>query len=151
MSASIHLAKVDDAAAILPMVEAFHSEMQLETSPEQREAGLLPILEGSPHGCVYLIGPRNAPIGYIVVCFGWSLEFGGLDGFIDEFFIRRGVRGRGMGTEVLGALLPKLEEAGLKALHLEANRGDQRLHRLYSRAGFALRENYALMSRLARA
>lgn len=150
MSAAIHLAGPKDARALLPMVAAYHEEGGIATSPEHREAALAPLLDGSPLGCVYLIGPRSAPIGYIVVSFGWSLEFGGMDGFIDEFYVRRGVRGRGVGSEVLGALVPQLEANGLRALHLEAAAEKPRLRQLYKRAGFRLREDFHLMTRVAR-
>lgn len=149
MSAALHLAGPDDAAALLTMVAAFHAETGLDSTPEHRETAILPLLEGSPLGCAYLIGPRRAPIGYIVISFGWSLELGGMDGFIDEFFVRPGVRGRGVGGEVLTGLLPQLESAGLRALHLEAASDQPELHRLYKRAGFKMRDGYHLMTRTA--
>lgn len=150
MSASIHLAGPDDARVILPMLAACHDEAGFETDAEHRAAALAPLLEGSPLGCVYLVGPRNAPIGYIAFSFGWSLEFGGMDGFVDEFYIRRGVRGRGVGAEVLATLVPQLEGAGLKALHIEAPDEHPRLQRLYARAGFTACEGSHLMTRVAR-
>ncbi|MEM6825762.1 MAG: GNAT family N-acetyltransferase [Pseudomonadota bacterium] len=150
MSAALHLARPDDAAQLLPMIEAFHDEAEVNTTAEHRSAALNPLLEGTPLGCAYLIGPRNAPIGYIVVSFGWSIEFGGLVGVIDEFFIRKGVRGRGVGSEVLTVLLPKLEAAGVAALHLQVEGRNSRLQRLYARAGFNLREGFGRMSRVAR-
>ncbi len=149
MSAALHLAGPDDAPVLLTMVAAFHEETGLTSTAEHREKAIGPLLEGSPLGCAYLIGPRRAPIGYIVISFGWSLELGGMDGFIDEFFVRPGVRGRGVGSEVLSGLLPQLESAGLKALHLEAASDQPALQRLYKRAGFRLRDGYHLMTRTA--
>ena len=151
MSAALHLASAEDMGVLMPMVAAFHDEEGTPSDADHREAGLKPLLDGSPFGCVYLIGPRKAPIGYIAVTFGWSIEFGGTDGFIDEFYVRPGVRGRGVGGEVLGSLLPKLEEAGVRAMHLEAGSDRPRLKKLYGRAGFRLREGYHLMTRVARA
>jgi ribosomal protein S18 acetylase RimI-like enzyme len=147
MSAALHLAATGDLAALLPMVEAFQAEMEIDRSADHREAAITPLLEGSPHGAVYIIGPRRAPIGYIVVSFGWSLELGGMDGFIDEFFIRKGVRGRGVGGEVLSSLLPTLEKAGIKAMHLEVRADDLRVQGIYKRHRFALRDGYHLMTR----
>ena len=116
-------------------------------APDARAAGLQPLLDGIPHGAAYLIGPARAPIGYVVVTFGWSIEFGGMDGFIDELYIRPGVRGRGIATEVLLALPRALGDAGVKALHLEVDAGNDVAQRLYGRAGFRLREGYHLMTR----
>lgn len=150
MSAALHLAAAEDIDRLLPLVAAFHALEGIGSDEEARRAALTPLLEGSPLGCVYLIGPRAAPLGYIAISFGWSIEFGGMDGFIDEFYIRDAVRGRGVGSEVLNALLPKLDQAGVKALHLEAAKDRPRLARLYARAGFQTREPYTLMTRRAR-
>ena len=97
-------------------------------------------------GAVWLIGLRRAPVGYIALSFGWSIEFGGMDGIIDEFFIRENVRGRGMGTEVLMALMPQLAQAGLKALHLEADPANEPALRLYQRRGFKVRDGYHFLT-----
>lgn len=128
------------------MVAAFHAELGLDTNEDTRHAGLIPLLEGSPHGVAYLIGPQRAPIGYVVISFGWSVEFGGMDGFLDEIFIRPGVRGRGIGSEVLSSLPKALGAAGLKALHLEVQATDNRTRRFYERLRFQLRDGYALMT-----
>ena len=71
MSAALHLARPEHLEKLLTMVEAFHAEEGLETSPELQRAGIEPLLEGIPYGAVYIIGPTRAPIGYIVVTFGW--------------------------------------------------------------------------------
>lgn len=146
MSAALHLAGPDDLQKLLPMVTAYHAQEGIELSPEARETGLLPLLKGSPHGAVWLIGPRKAPVGYIAITFGWSIEMGGLDGFVDEFFIRENVRGRGMGTEVLAALVKELAGGGLMALHLEVSPGNERAQRLYRRLGFRTRDGFHLMT-----
>ena len=80
-----------------------------------------------------------APVGYIAVSFGWSIEFGGMDGMIDEFFIRDTVRGRGMGTEALTALQKSLQVAGIRALSLEAAKDQVTITNLYKRCGFEMR------------
>ena len=147
MSAALRLARPDDLDRLMGLVSAFHAETGIEQDTDQRREALLPLLEGIPHGCVYLIGPGRAPLGYIVLTFGWSVEFGGMDGFIDEIYIRPAVRKRGIATEVLQDLPKALAEAGLTALHLEVDREDVATQRLYLRSGFKPRDRYTLMSR----
>ena len=149
MSQLLHLAKPADLEKLLPMVAALHTLLELPTDDAHREAALKPLLDGSPHGAIWMIGPTMAPVGYIAVSFGWSIEFGGMDGFIDEFYIRDSVRGRGMGTEVLAALIPELAAAGMKAIHLEVNKENFAASKLYERMGFRLRDKYNLMSWVA--
>ena len=148
MSAALHLAKPEHLEKLLELAGRFADEMKLPSDETTRRAGLAPLLDGSPHGAAYLIGPPRAPVGYVVVSFGWSVEFGGLDGFLDELFIRPTVRGRGIASEVLQALPRALAGAGLKALHLEVDRSDAATQRLYTRAGFNDRQKYMLMTRL---
>lgn len=147
MSTRLHLAGPEDLDRLVPLTRAFATEMGIDTDEDARREGLMPLLEGSPHGAVYLIGPQRAPVGYVILSFGWSLEFGGMDGFVDELYIRPAVRGRGMASDVLYSLPKALKEAGLKALHLEVRRGDAGAQDLYRKAHFAAREEFFLMSR----
>ncbi len=146
MSAALHLANIDDLPRLQSLVARLHSHEGIVQSDEDREAALRPLLEGSPHGATYLIGPRQGPVGYIIVSFGYSVEMGGIDGFVDEFYIRESVRGRGMGSEVLRMLMPALSDYGVKALHLEVDRDNDKAKRLYGRLGFESREKYQLMT-----
>ncbi|MEB8386341.1 GNAT family N-acetyltransferase [Rhodobacteraceae bacterium KMM 6894] len=144
---ALTLAKPDDLDRVLSLVSAFHAEEDIDIDDETRLAGVAPLLDGSPHGAIYIIGPLRAPIGYVCISFGWSLEFGGLDGFLDEIYIRPGVRGRGIGSEVLRALPKALGEVGMKALHLEVHRDNAKARALYRTLHFESRDQYSLMSR----
>lgn len=146
MKELLHLAGATDLDRLLPMVAAFHVEEGLNTTPEARAAAVAPLLEGSPHGAIWMVGPKMAPVGYIAISFGWSIELGGMDGFVDEFWIREKVRGRGMGGEVLRLLVANLASANLKALHLEVAVDNTDAARLYARAGFRRRDAYKLMT-----
>lgn len=148
MSAALRLARPDDLDRLMSLITAFHAEAGIAQDADQRREALLPLLEGIPHGCVYLIGPGRAPLGYIVLTFGWSVEFGGLDGFVDEIYIRPAVRGRGIATEVLLDLPKALAGAGLTALHLEVDRTNEAAQKLYLRTGFKPRDRYMLMSKV---
>lgn len=147
MTTAIHLASPDDAPKLLPMIAAFHAEMEFNSTEDARAAALSPLLEGSPLGAVWLFGPTRAPVGYIIITFSWSMELGGMDGTVDELFIRPNVRGRGIATEAISALAASLKEAGVVALSLEVDRENDTAQRLYQRAHFAPRERFMLMTR----
>lgn len=147
MSAILTLCGPDHLERLAPLVADFHAHMGITSDEATRDAALRPLLDGIPHGIAYLIGPPRAPVGYIILSFGWSVEFGGLEGTVDELYIRPAVRGRGIATEVMLALPNALAGAGLKALSLEVATADDAAKRLYGRAGFALRDGYQMMSR----
>lgn len=139
MTQILHLATAADLDRLLPMVAACHAEAGIDVTDEHRRNAVAPLLDGSPHGAVWFIGPKMSPVGYLAVSFGWSIEMGGMDGFIDEIWVREKVRGRGMGSEAIGAILKTLKEAGLVALHLEMAEGG-RSERMYRRLGFRRRD-----------
>jgi GNAT superfamily N-acetyltransferase len=134
---ALHLARGDDLERVLPLVAAFHQERALPLDEPACRAGLGPLLEGVPHGVVYLIGPARAPIGYVIISFGWSVTLGGMEGTVKEIFIRPGVRGRGIGSEILKELAKALGQAGLTALHVDLPRDDDRSLRFYTKLRFA--------------
>lgn len=144
---ALTIAKTDDLDRLMRLVSDYHGEEGIDQSEDTRRAAILPLLEGSPHGVIYLMGPSRAPIGYVVVCFGWSIEFGGMDGFVDEIYVRPAVRGRGIGTEVLHTLPKALAKAGMKAIHLEVGNENPRARKLYEKLGFKAREGYGMMTR----
>ena len=95
-----------------------------------------------------MIGPGRGPVGYIAISFGWSIGHGGMAGRLDEFYIRQGVRRRGMGSEVLAQLLPQLASAGLVVMTLELAT-DNAARRLYQRRGFTSKTGHNLLTWLA--
>lgn len=137
MSAALHLGRPEDLERLAALVAAFHEEAGIALEDAARREALVPLLEGGPHGAAYLIGPARAPIGYVLITFGWSVSAGGLEAKIDEIFVRPGVRGRGVASEVLRSLPRALKQGGVRALRLEADRDDARMQVLCTRAGLA--------------
>jgi ribosomal protein S18 acetylase RimI-like enzyme len=148
MSAALHLAKPNDLDRLCTLVAACHAEEGLTSTDEARRAGIAPLLDGIPHGAAYLIGPARAPMGYVIVSFGWSVESGGMNGVLDEIYLRPAVRGRGIATEILISLPKALAGAGLVALNLEVDHANERALRLYARAGFKARGDRIRMRKI---
>jgi ribosomal protein S18 acetylase RimI-like enzyme len=136
MSARLHLAGSGDLDRLLPLVTAQLAASGVVRSEAHNRAALLPLLDGSPHGAIWLIGPKSAPVGMIAVSFGWSIQSGGLDGTIDAFFIRESIRGRGMGTEALRSLISELSGSGLTAIHVSVGPHNAAALRIFHRLRF---------------
>ena len=68
---------------------------------------------------------------------GFSFEYGGRDGLIDELYLEPAARRRGLGRAALAALLAEADVLGLCAVHLEVERGNAGAERLYRSLGFA--------------
>ncbi|MEM9854197.1 MAG: GNAT family N-acetyltransferase [Pseudomonadota bacterium] len=144
---SLHRAGPDDHAILARLVADFHAEEQIDTDERHRQRGMRPLLEGSPHGEFFLLGPKRAPAGYALVCYGWSLEYGGLDAYLDEFYLRPGVRNRGIGSDALHAIAQYLTAKGALALALEVDFDNEAALHTYTKLGFVARGRYGLMVR----
>ena len=146
MTTAIHLASAGDADLLLALMERFHTERALPHDAAHRRRAVLPLLQGSPHGAVWLIGPRRAPLGYAILSFGWSVNLAGIEGIVQEVFVRPSVRGRGIGTEVLHSIAVNLTQSGIRALHVRLDRDDATAARFCARVGFAPRPETVVMT-----
>jgi diamine N-acetyltransferase len=105
-------------------------------------------LLGTPSaGRAFLIQDEQLTVGYLVLSFDFSLEYGGKNAWIDELFIRPDFRGKGIGSEALDFAAQTAREAGAKVLHLEVNRGNPAID-LYRRNGFKDHDRFLLSKSL---
>ena len=146
MTIELQPASAADLERILPLVRAYHEFEGIDSSTEQRESALGQLLGDARLGGIWLILESGQLAGYIALCRGFSIEFDGFDAFVDEFYLDPGYRGRGIGKAVLAAICDEARRAGIRALHLEVARDNDRARRLYAAAGFEAREKYVLMS-----
>ena len=147
MTVELTRAGPEDIDRLLPLVAAYHAFEQIGMRDTDRRRALMPLLEGIPLGEVWLIGRREAPMGYIAFGLGWSIEFKGPDAFVDEIFLTEAARGHGIGAAVLDAAVARLKAQGVVALHLEVARGNDAAQDFYARHGFDRRDRYFLMTR----
>ena len=115
------------------MIARNHAEQQLTYDDETRANSILPLLQGSPLGAAWLIGPARAPLGYVIVTFGWSLRNAGMTGWVDDIFVRSNVRRRGIATECIMALSRTLQAADVQTLSMRSD--DDAIKRLAKRVG----------------
>ncbi|MBV9250861.1 MAG: GNAT family N-acetyltransferase [Acetobacteraceae bacterium] len=103
---------------------------------EARERALRQIASGEPLARAWLVRHNAQTLGYVIITFGFSVESGGRDGFIDEFFILPAARGGGLGRGLLDFAMKRAAELGIRTLHLEVEIGNERAIRMYRAAGF---------------
>ncbi len=143
---ALRLAQPQDINDLLPLVAAYHAFEGLNTTAPARREAVARLLGDSSLGAIWCLERADGLIGYLAICYGFSIEFGGRDGFVDEFFVAPDARGRGLGGHCLETVKARAAADGIKALHLEVDRGNDPARRLYARHGFAARTGFHLMS-----
>lgn len=135
-----------DLGALLPMVRAYHAFEQIRSSEVQRADAVRTLLNDERLGGIWLLVIDQNPLGYLALTYGYSIELGGRDAFIDEFFIEEAHRGKGFGRAALRRIQEIAAAANLRVLHLEVGQHNTRAARLYRECGFQARDRFHLMS-----
>ena len=119
-----------------------HDSSPFDAGRARRTAqGLL----GEPDfGTTWLIEVEGKVAGYLVLVLGYSLEFGGRFGLLDELFVLEDYRGSGIGAEALAFASRQARERGWGALRLEVGQSNARAISVYRRAGFEMHERYLM-------
>jgi GNAT superfamily N-acetyltransferase len=143
---TFRLATEADAKLLLGMMHEYYAyDGHAYDQPRARTA-LLDFLREPSFGRAWLICDQETPVGYIVLTFGYSLEYLGRDAFIDELFLRPSHRGRGWGRATLNFVEEAARAAGVRAVHLEVVRANTTAKEVYLRSGYVDHE-HSLMSK----
>ena len=146
MQLKLQLAQSSDLETVLTLVRQFHASEAIVLPESVLRSTLAQFLENDRYGRLWQLMVDDQCVGYIALCFGFSFEFGGPDAFIDELFIVEEFRGKKLGRMALEQVSQSAFKLGIKALHLEVNKGNIGAEKLYKDLGFRLREQNHLMT-----
>jgi len=102
------------------------------------------LMANESFGCAWVIRSDGTVVGYVILTFGYSLEFRGRDAFVDELFVSGSYRGRGIGTQALEFVERAARELGIKALHLEVAHSNIRAQEVYRKFGYRDHDRYLI-------
>jgi GNAT superfamily N-acetyltransferase len=136
-------ASVDDIPALLELQQRFYVGEGYPYDRASMERGMRELIADANLGRLFI-----ADGAYLVITFGFSLEFGGRDAFVDELYVADEARGKGLGTLALEFAESACREAGIHALHLEVEHVNARARALYERSGYVAHERHLMTKRL---
>jgi ribosomal protein S18 acetylase RimI-like enzyme len=124
-----------DLPTLVELMSEFYAEAGYALDEEWAKASFSALLEDDALGRVWMILCDSQPAGYVVLTVRFAMEYGGLDGYIDDLFIRPGFRGRRLGRAALDALVAECGRRGVLALHVEVGRDNEVAQTLYRSYG----------------
>ena len=132
--AAVSEATVDTAVALL---QAQLREHEIETAAELLRDVVTRVQRDAREGFMLLaFDVDEQALGIAFAAAHLSAEHGGTSGWLEELYVLPQVRGAGVGSRLLGAMLQRAEKAGWRALDLEVVAGHERAVPLYQRHGF---------------
>lgn len=131
------------------MILALYAE-DAEGEPISREKIQLTAQELTrrPHkGRIVVFDVADTAVGYALVIYLWSNEYGGDLAVIDELYVKPSWRGRGIGTAFLSSLATAVD-APVMGLKLEVTPANERARDYFLRQGFEPTANRHLFRKL---
>ena len=134
-----------DREKYVAMAKDFYSSPAvLENIPEENiTRSFLEFTGGTPFGDAFIFEENGSIVGYGVLAYTYSQEAGGKVVWLEEIYVCREHRGRGLGSEFIDFVLKEIPAARYR---LETEPENEAAARLYIRKGFELFEyvNYRI-------
>ena len=125
-----------DVPTLVALMTEFYAEADFPLPAAPATRAFAALLAAPQLGAVWLGEAGGAPGGYAVLTLAFSMEYGGLRGFVDDLYVRPEARGRGVAAALLGAVREACGELGVRSLHVEVGPDNATARRVYTRAGF---------------
>ncbi len=140
MSHTIVAATPGDIDRLLELMQEYYAYDSLAFDAQRARLALRELLHNDRHGRVWMVVAADGQLaGYIVLTFGYSLEFHGRDAIVDELYLRPPFRRRGLGGAALAFAADYCERHQIHSLHLLVERDNQGARAFYPTQGFCSR------------
>ncbi len=129
-------AGISDKGEVMTMMKDFYAIDGYGFDMDQAGKNFEHFVTHENLGRFWLIKFAGDLVGYVIMTFGYSFEYGGRDAFIDELFIKKDYRNQGIGEKVMVFLDKEALGLGVNALHLEVEGKNEKGQRLYRKNGY---------------
>ena len=134
-------ATADHLPELVRLMDAFYAESSYALDHAWARRSFATLLRKPDLGMAWLLRHGNAAVGHIVLTLRFSMEFGGIDAFVDDLYVDSAHRRRGAGSMALGALIAECGARGVLALHVEVEPDNAAARALYSTWGLQPRSD----------
>jgi len=136
MTLRLRKATLADLPGLLPMMVDFNRLESIAWTFERGQDALRQLLTTEELGYVGLAETEEGPCGYLVLTFGYDLEWNGRDAFLTELYLVEAARGCGYGRRLLAEAEAQAQARGARALHLVVRPENTPALGLYLATGF---------------
>ena len=124
-----------DIVELVSLMKAFYTESGYTLDRAWAKRGFEMLMCNADLGAIWTVRHGPKAVGHVVLTLRFSMEFGGMDAFVDDLYIEPNHRRRGAGSMALSAVIDECRTRGVLALHVEAGRDNFAANALYARWG----------------
>ena len=130
--------EITDIEVITQMMQDFYAIDNYPMDVEVAKNLFHEFISNENLGKSWLIYSENEIVGYIILTFIFSFEYGGKIAFVDELFIKETARGKGIGKEAIQFIQREVPKLSLNLLYLEVEPHNENAQKLYLAHDFEL-------------
>ena len=130
--------EISDISIITQMMQDFYAIDNYPMDVEVAKTLFQEFISNEHLGKSWLIYSENEIVGYIILTFIFSFEYGGKIAFVDELFIKETARGKGIGKEAIQFIQREVPKLSLKLLYLEVEPHNENAQKLYLAHDFVI-------------
>ena len=130
--------EIADIEVITQMMQDFYAIDNYPMDVEVAKNLFQEFISNEHLGKSWMIYSENEIVGYIILTFIFSFEYGGKIAFVDELFIKETARGKGFGKEAIQFIQREVPKLSLKLLYLEVEPHNENAQKLYLAHDFEL-------------
>lgn len=123
---------------VLKMMQEFYSIDNYPFDFEISKKLLQQFISNEKLGKGWLIYHENLVVGYCILTFIFSFEYQGTIAFLDELYIKKTARGKGIGKQSLQFIQNQAPKLSLKLIYLEIEPHNETAQKLYLANDFAV-------------
>jgi len=130
--------EIADIEIITQMMQDFYAIDNYPMDVEVAKNLFQEFISNEHLGKSWLMYSENEIVGYIILTFIFSFEYGGKIAFVDELFIKETARGKGFGKEAIQFIQSEVSKLSLKLLYLEVEPHNENAQKLYLAHDFVI-------------
>ena len=132
------IVQLPDIEIITQMMSDFYAIDNYPIDIERSKKLFHEFIENENLGKAWLIYDSEVIVGYVILTFVFSFEYGGKIAFIDEFYLKEKARGKGIGNKTVAFIKSESTKLSLKLLYLEVENHNEKAQKLYLAHDFAI-------------
>lgn len=121
--------------ALLLLIRAYYEFDQIHFDAAAIRPALEKLLNDASLGRAWFLCIEGKQIGYVMLTFGFDLEFGGRQATVTDLYIDPQHRGNGYGTAALQQVEQTCRSLGICAFELQVERSNHAALRFYEKFG----------------
>ena len=126
----------------------FYGEAQFPLDATWASGAFSSLLSNPALGRVWLMLGNGQPAGFVVLSLRYTMEHGGLSGYIDDLYVKPEFRRMGAASAALDSLLAECRARGCQSIQVEVGKSNPAALGLYARYGLqSAKDGRLLLSR----